>query len=48
FFSSFCEPWSVEIFRDRETNRPNGDALAYFDTENDAQEALKFDQKYIY
>ncbi|CAF1219717.1 unnamed protein product [Didymodactylos carnosus] len=47
FFSSFCEPSAVEIFRDRETNRPNGDALAYFDTENDAQEALKFDQKYI-
>ncbi|CAF1197168.1 unnamed protein product, partial [Didymodactylos carnosus] len=47
FFSPSCEPSSVEILYHRQSNLPNGDAFAHFDTYEDAKRALKFDKKYM-
>jgi len=37
----------IDILQNRRTNRPNGDGYAYFNTKDEANEAMKCDRKFI-
>ncbi len=37
----------IEILQNRRTNRPNGDGYVYFNTKDEANEAMKCDRKFI-
>jgi len=47
FFPSSCQPVRIEIVQDRRMHRPNGDAYVYFNSFDDATEAMKCDRKYM-
>ncbi|CAF0891088.1 unnamed protein product [Adineta ricciae] len=47
FFPSNCQPVRIEIIQDRRLKRPNGDGHVYFNTKEDAIEAMKCDRKYM-
>ncbi|CAF0817598.1 unnamed protein product [Adineta steineri] len=47
FFPSTCQPVRIEIMQDRRLNRPNGDGHVYFNTKDEANEAIKCDRKFM-
>ena len=47
FFPSSCPPARIEILQDRRMHRSNGDAHIFFNSLEDANEAMKCDRKYM-